>query len=614
MMRPLLLLVLCSGAAFAQSPAAERRRLEHRRADARRAVAQAVAAEQQSRTRPAHRGAVAVLAGTTSGDDLRGLGPALADFLTTDLARVHALRVVERMQAQAIVAELARTGVDEWSRPRSWLLLGAADIVVLDAQQSGAALRLTARVVNLARSRVDATAAQAGPLTDLFGVERRLAIDVLRALGVEPTSAERRAIVDRPAGNVDAFVSWAAAMDALESGDAPQAERLLRRALDADPGVNAAFDAGGLVAAGLAGSLGGVVPMPGATAAAGDDPTEAGLATEGNESEYGEAWFEGAGNRRLSLYELSVPLSTSLPLGRGRFDLSSIWSTNRADTPANDVFHAWGFTDVHARYTQPLGASGVSLTVGGAFPMRDVHGVDDDIRRLPLPPDLLPSAMYRRRNAPSLSAGTFFVRTLGAWNWGAAAGGEWTASYDELAPSLHTVAVAPGVRWRLRADAERAWGPGRVSLGTSAMALSPAKRDGASLTGGSRTLVRGGYALPVGGLDFEAGGWMLRSAPVTSGGAQVRAGSSIVALFADTRGSIGSATYNVGLEWKRWTSHGATAATLWVPQVSLTHPITRQVQGELGVDYVAGHFHEPPAAADVPVRGWMLRAGVRVEP
>ncbi len=613
-MRAFLLLSLVATSGFAQSPRALARRLEARHAEARRAVLQAMASERAAGLLPARRGSVAVIAGTSQGADVRGLAGGLADLLSSDLARVHALHPVERMRAQAIATEATLAGTDEASRPRAFALIGAADIVVVDAVQLGSALRFTARVVNMARTRVDATVTQSGTLNDIFGAQRRLSVAVLHALGVEPTASERRAIVDRPSGNVESFVAWAAAMEAIESGDAPQAERMLRRALDADPGVNAAFDAGVLAAAGLAASLGGVVPMPGLSLVVGEDPSDAGLATEGNESEYGEAWFEGAGDRKLNVYEMSAPFSASLPLWRGRLDLSTLWASNRADTPANDVFHAWGFTDLHLRYTQPVGASGVSLTVGAAMPVRDAHGADDDIRRVPLPPDLLPTAMYRRRSAPSASAGGFFTTTLGAWQWGLAGGGEWSASYDQLSPSLHTVAVAPGMRWRVRADAERALGPGRLSIGSSLMALSPAKRAGVALSGGGRTLARASYSVAFGPLDLEAGTWLLHAAGVSSAGAQVRAASTITAYFANSRAHWKAWTVDTGVEVKRWTAGGRNAADLLVPQVALNHPVGRFVVAEWGADYVGGHFHEAPSTSDIPVRGWLLHAGLRLEP
>lgn len=613
-MKAVLLVACWAGVALAQSPRAVLRRAEQRRAAATRAVERALSTERQLQSRPPRRGSVAVIAGDVAGADVRGLGPALADLLTTDLARVHALRVVERVQAQAIVAEVTRPGLDEATRPRAWALLGAAHVVVLDARQVGTTLEVSARVVHVPSARVAATLVESDPPREVLNAERRLAIRVIRALGVEPTSSERRSIVDRPAGNVDAFLAYAAAMDALDGGDAPRAERLLRQSLELDPGINAAFDAELLAASGLTTALGNVVPMPGSGFTAGDDPTGEGLATEGNESEYGEAWFEGTGDRRLNLYELSVPLSVSAPLGRGRFDASTLWASNRADTPANDVFHAWGFTDVHVRYTAPLGASGVSLSVGGALPTRNVHGADDDIRRVPLPPDFVPMAMHRRRSAPAASAGFFFTRSLGAWTWGAAAGGEWSASFDETSPLLHTIAVAPGMRWRLRADAERSAGAGRVSLGTSFMALSPAKRAGGSLTGGDRLLLRASYAVSLGGTEIETGAWRLAAGAVRSAGATVRSSSAISTLFVNARAAWHGANVQGGVDLKRWTAGGRDAATLWVPQVMVARPLGRVFVVEIGADYLTGHFHEGVAPADIPVRGWMLRSGFRIEP
>jgi predicted nucleic acid-binding protein len=613
-MKAVALLLCVASSLIAQSPTSVIRRHDQRRADARRAVQEAMSAERVGAMPRPRRGTVAVIAGRVEGADIRGLGPGLADLLIADLARMHALRLVERMQAQAIVREVALGATDERGRPRAWHLLGAGDIVVVDVRQSGTMLQMTARVVDVTNRRVEATVAQSGAVANLFSLARGLTSDILRVLGVEPTAAERRALTDRPLVSLDAFLSYAAAMDALEGGDAPQADRLLRRAMDLDVGINAAFDASQLAAAGLATSLGGIVPVPGWSSDAGEDPTEAGLATEGNESEYGEAWFEGTGDRSLSLYELAVPLSTSLPLGRGRLDLSTLWASNRADTPANDVFHAWGFTDVHARYTQPLGASGLSLTVGGAFPSRDAHGADDDIRRVPISPDLLPSAMYRRRNAPSLSGGLYFTRPAGAWSWGAAGGAEWSASYHEATPSLHTVAVAPGVRWRVRADATRPIGVGRLAVASSLMALSPATRAGTSLRGGSRTMVRASYARPAGNTDLEAGAWMLHATPVQSAGASLRPASTISAAFATTRSHWRAWTLDAGIELKRQVAGAGNAADLVVPQFTATHPLGRVVLGELGVDYVTGHFHDAPSTRDIPVTGWMLRAGVRVEP
>ena len=583
-----------------------------------RTLAEEAALTAQGAQRPAPAsGTVSVVPGITDGAAMAtppGLSLGLSDLLITDLARLRGLHVVERMRAQAMLSELGRSGLDEGARPRTGRLVGAASIVVVDASVTGRMLNIRARVVGLMHSRLDATVSVDGTLDDLFGTQRRMTLAIVRALGIEPSAGDRRSILDRPSTRVDAFLAWAAAMQAVEDGDAPRSERLLAEAMSMDPAVDAAFDAGVLAASGLSSALAGVVPMPGTGAAAGDAPTDAGLATEGNESEFGEAWFEGSGDRKLSLYEFAVPLSSSMSLMRGRFDIATIWSSNRADTPANDVFHASGWTDVHLRYSHVLGRSGLTGSMGAALPTRSVAGVDDDIRRVPLPPDLLPTAMYRRRSAPSVSAGLFFTRNVRAWTWGAAAGGEWTGQFKEQTVSLQTISVAPGLRWRLRADAERAVGSGRLSVGTAYMALAPTQRAGLQVRGGERTLVRASYDQPIGEVDFQLGAWVLRANPVQSGAVQVRAGSSISSFFANSRMHRGAAAFDVGVEVKTWNTMGITAANLFIPQAGASWSVRPWLQWDFGVDYVSGGFHEPPATVDIPVRGWLLRSGFRVEP
>ena len=590
-----------------------------RRADAGRLVARTLADEAALGTQGAslaapRSGTVSVVPGAADAAAPPGLSLGIADLLITDLARLRGLRVVERMRTQAMLTELGRSGLDEASRPRTGRLIGAASVVVMEGRVTGRTLNIRARVVSLERSRVDATVSVDGTLDDLYGTQRRMTLSVVRALGIEPSAAERRSILERPSTRVDAFLAWTAAMQAVEDGDAPRSERLLAEAMSMDPGVDAAFDAGVLAASGLASALGGVVPMPGVNGMAGDAPTDEGLATEGNESEFGEAWFEGSGDKKLTLYEMAVPLSTSMSLLRGRLDIATVWSSNRADTPANDVFHASGWTDLHLRYSHVLGRSGLTGSMGAALPTRSVAGVDDDIRRVPIPPDLLPMAMYRRRNAPSVSAGLFFTRNVRAWTWGAAAGGEWTGTFNEQTATLQTVSVAPGLRWRVRADAERAVGAGRLSVGSALMALAPTQRAGLQLKGGERTLVRASYDLPVGPVDVQLGAWALRASPVQSGATQVRAGSSIASFFATGRMHLGAAAFDVGAEVKIWNTMGITAANLFIPQAGVEWSVTRWLQWEAGVDYVSGGFHEPPATVDIPVRGWLLRSGFRVEP
>jgi hypothetical protein len=129
-----------------------------------------------------------------------------------------------------------------------------------------------------------------------------------------------------------------------------------------------------------------------------------------------------------------------------------------------------------------------------------------------------------------------------------------------------------------------------------------------------RTLARASYLTAFRAVDLEVGGWQLRSAPVTSGGAELRAGASVSTLFANSRLVLGRTTLSPGVDVKFWRRSGTTASTLVVPQIIIAHPLSRTVVGEMGLDVIRGHFHELPGASDIPVRGVMMRFAVRVEP
>lgn len=619
-----VVLVACSGLGAQEPGAAARARhqLSQRALSARAATERALGAERELGARglllpvPA-RGAVAVIADpaglTGATPDRTALLAGIADLLTNDLAQMRGLRLVERMQAQQLITELGLPGVDAVTAPRAGRLIGAAEIVMVSGELRDGQLRLNARVFSVTRTGIEGSAAFAAAERELFSTERRLALSVARLLGHEPSAAERRAILDRPVTRIDAFVAYAAASQAAMDGELPRAEQLLGQALGLDASVNAAFDAAVLGAQLTAAGVN-VVAAPSGQHETGEAPTDAGLATEGNDTEFGEAWFEGTGTRRLSVYEFAVPLGTSVGLGRSRLDVSTTFASNRVDTPANDVFHASGFTDVFTRLSLPVARSGVVAVFGLVLPTRDAHGVDDDIRRIPVTPDLLPMAMYQRRHAASASLGLLTSRSLGAWTVGAALAGEGTERFRQREPSLGVLSVSPGLRLRARLDAERNLpGDFRLALGSSVMMAGASTRGGASIRGGERVLVRASVDRPVGAVDVVFGGWWLRNAPVTAADITVRDGSSVSSAFASARMHLGALALESGLEWKAWHARHQTAAQVLIPRVQADAPLAGALRGLAGVEYVRGSLHEPLDNRDVPVRGWQLRVGFQVE-
>jgi hypothetical protein len=608
-----------------QEPAATtraQRQLSQRTLAARAATERALRAERELGARglllslPSH-GAVAVIADPAglpgAAPDRAALLAGIADLLTSDLAQIRGFRMVERMQAQQIIRELALASVDASTAPRAGRLIGAGEIVMVSGDLRAGQLRLSARIVSVSRTSTEGTVTLAAAEGDIFPTERRLALSVARLLGHEPSAAERRSILDRPSTRIDAFLAYSAAVQAATDGELPRAEQLLGQALGLDASVNTAFDAA-VLGAQLIASGASVVAAPTGQHETGEAPTDAGLATEGNDTEFGEAWFEGTGTRRLSVYEFAVPLTASIGLGRSRLDVSTTFASNRVDTPANDVFHASGFTDAFTRLSVPLAHSGVVAVIGAVLPTRSVSGVDDDIRRIPLTPDLLPMAMYQRRHAASGSLGLLTSRPIGAWAVGAAVAGEWTERFRQQEPSLAILSVAPGLRLRARVDAERNLpGDFRLALGSALMISGTSRRGGGNIRGGERLLMRASVDRPVGAVDLLFGGWWLRNAPVVAADTTLRDGYSVSSAFASARVHVGTVALEPGLEWKAWHARQQIAAQVLIPRLQADAPLFSDVRGTAGVEYVRGSLREPLDNRDVPVRGWLLRMGVQVE-
>jgi tetratricopeptide (TPR) repeat protein len=177
--------------------------------------------------------------------DLRPLGLALADLLVTDLSQTDRLRVVDRLQVQALLDEvrLAETGlVDPATAARGGRLLGAGRIVQGSIGGSEAELQLRAAVVGVGGDwdgRV-LPVEERDPLRRLFEMEKRLALEIYRSLGVELTAAERERVMRRPTANVRALLAYGFGLEAENAGEYRRARELHAAAVALDPGFAAA--------------------------------------------------------------------------------------------------------------------------------------------------------------------------------------------------------------------------------------------------------------------------------------------------------------------------------------------------------------------------------------
>jgi TolB-like protein len=228
-----------------------RRQLEGRLAAMQRQELQdaAKAAVQREATiaaTPGERNTVAVMPFRFSGADstLQPLERGFADLLATDLSRVKAITVVDRARLQAILDEikLAQTGaVDTSTAVRAGKLIQAGTLVQGSLLQNGDRLRTDAALVSVATSAVGAApATDEQNLDRLFDMEKRIAIALIRTLGVNVTTAELNAIEQRPTKSLQAFLAYSQGLALEDRGRFDEASRAYANAARIDPGFGVA--------------------------------------------------------------------------------------------------------------------------------------------------------------------------------------------------------------------------------------------------------------------------------------------------------------------------------------------------------------------------------------
>jgi tetratricopeptide (TPR) repeat protein len=189
---------------------------------------------------------VAVLPMRFSGSDssLRPLERGFADLLTTDLGRSSQLTLVERGRLQALLDEVAlqRSGATEAaSNVRVGRLVRAGRLVQGSLLQlSNSQLRVDAAVVNVPTRQIQGTAQGADQLDAVFDLEKKIALDLFRELGVTLTVAERNAVEQRPTRSLAAFVAYSRGLVAEDEGRWDDAGRFFDDAVRLDPGFTAA--------------------------------------------------------------------------------------------------------------------------------------------------------------------------------------------------------------------------------------------------------------------------------------------------------------------------------------------------------------------------------------
>jgi hypothetical protein len=187
---------------------------------------------------------IAILPVTIAGDSaFQPLSRGLAELITTDLALVRNLRLLERVQIGALLDEMKlgqSARADPGTAARVGRLLRAERMVqgVASITENGP-VRLSATIV-----RGDGsvrTGAQAnGTFKQLLELEKLLVFSLAAQLGIQLTEAERQRILRTGPRNLTAFLAYSEGLEALDRGDYRAAAQSFGAAFRADPGFQAA--------------------------------------------------------------------------------------------------------------------------------------------------------------------------------------------------------------------------------------------------------------------------------------------------------------------------------------------------------------------------------------
>jgi TolB-like protein len=199
----------------------------------------ALARESTLTTQAPEPSTIAVLPVTIAGDStLQPLSRGLAELITSDLALVRSLRLLERVQIGSLLDEMkiGQSGrADPATAARVGRLLRAERMVqgVASLTQNGP-VRMTATVVS-GNGDVRAGAQANGTFKQLLDLEKQLVFGLANELGIQVTEAERQRILREGPKNLAAFLAYSQGLDALDRGDYRAASAAFSASVRADP-------------------------------------------------------------------------------------------------------------------------------------------------------------------------------------------------------------------------------------------------------------------------------------------------------------------------------------------------------------------------------------------
>ncbi len=194
--------------------------------------------------------AVAVFPFVYRGSDPRYqvLGRGLGEMLTTDLASVEGLQVVERVRLQALLEEIDMArgeAFDPRTAPRLGRLLQSGRVVGGSFDVMGD--RLQTDVVLWAwKAEPDPTLSEhSADLAALFRLEKEIVFGVIDELGITLSPADRERIERIPTRDIQAFLAYSRGLREEDAGRFGAAAEQFGQAARLDPGFGAAAERAG---------------------------------------------------------------------------------------------------------------------------------------------------------------------------------------------------------------------------------------------------------------------------------------------------------------------------------------------------------------------------------
>jgi TolB-like protein len=174
-----------------------------------------------------------------AGAQYDGLGRALAGMVVSDLSALPGLRLVERDQLDALLAEmkLQETGfLDPKTAQKLGKGVGARFVVTGSFTVLDPAFALDARIVEVQTGEIVKAAAANGTVADFVAVEKELVEALVAGLDLTLSSSERRKLLmQAPTERFTAFTAYGEGLARTAEGKLDDAKTAFARALSEDP-------------------------------------------------------------------------------------------------------------------------------------------------------------------------------------------------------------------------------------------------------------------------------------------------------------------------------------------------------------------------------------------